>query len=251
MASISLISLNIERDLHLDRILPFLSAREPDVVCLQEVCEKDIERIAEVVAADYVFTPTRQLQVGDSRTLGGECIFSRLPIQNPKRIYYVGDAKSLEETVDPPHMDNRAVTSIEVEVDDDVFCIATTHFTWTPQLMPSIAQRTDIESLLGVLNDLGACVLVGDFNAPRGGEIFGRLAEAYIDCIPSEYTMSLDADFHRAGREKLARDAREAGYPGQMVDGLFASKHYRADAVELIGGLSDHKAIVATVTLAI
>ena len=40
--SIRLVSLNIERRKHLNRILPFLQEYKPDVVCMQELFEKDV-----------------------------------------------------------------------------------------------------------------------------------------------------------------------------------------------------------------
>lgn len=249
MARISCVSLNIERDRHLDLIVPFLSEREPDVVCMQEICEKDVERIAEILAADYVFTPTRRHPQDNFTGLEGECIFSRLPIRSRSQVYYVGDASHIPDQTLPHKADNRAVTSIDLELDDDVFRIATTHFTWTPQLTPSKAQRVDIEALLTVLQGMGEFILFGDFNAPRGGEIFDRLAAQYTDAIPPQYVMSLDADLHRAGREKLAADAREVGIQGQMVDGVFTTPHYEAHEVQLINGVSDHLAIVATLSI--
>ena len=249
MAEISLVSLNIERDKHLDRILPFLSAQEPDIVCMQEICEKDVERIADVVAGDYIFTPTRRHPDDGFSGLEGECIFSRLPIQRKSQIYYVGDATFIPNQELPHKTDNRAVTSIDIEIDDDVFRICTTHFTWTPALTPSEAQRIDSKALLGVLDGCGEFVLAGDFNAPRGGEIFSQLAARYTDSIPPQYVTSIDADLHRAGREKLERDAREAGILGQMVDGLFTTPGYRASDVQLKNGLSDHFAIMAKISM--
>jgi len=41
--SIKIISLNIERSKHIDRILPFLVREQPDVFCVQELCKKDIQ----------------------------------------------------------------------------------------------------------------------------------------------------------------------------------------------------------------
>jgi len=45
---VKLISLNIEGDKHLDdKILPFFDKEKPDVLCLQEVFAKDIQKICQ------------------------------------------------------------------------------------------------------------------------------------------------------------------------------------------------------------
>jgi mRNA deadenylase 3'-5' endonuclease subunit Ccr4 len=39
---IKLASVNIERSNHLDRVEKFLTGYQPDVLCLQEVCARDL-----------------------------------------------------------------------------------------------------------------------------------------------------------------------------------------------------------------
>ena len=78
-------------------------------------------------------------------------------------------------------------------------------------------------------------VLAGDFNAPRGGEIFSHIAERYTDNIPPHYTTSIDGTLHRAGPIPF------------MVDGLFTTPSYRAKGVHLEFGVSDHAAVAATI----
>ena len=83
--------------------------------------------------------------------------------------------------------------------------------------------------------------MCGDFNAPRGGEIFSALATRWHDNIPGTYHTSLDLSLHKAGKvdgERLAT---------LMVDGLFTTPGYRTSRVELVPGVSDHCAIVAEV----
>ena len=77
-------------------------------------------------------------------------------------------------------------------------------------------------------------LLGGDFNAPRGGPIFARLARHWTDCIPADVTTSIDPELHRAGALEL------------MVDGMFASPGVRVDSVRMHTGLSDHQGITAT-----
>lgn len=115
------------------------------------------------------------------------------------------------------------------------FRIGTTHFTWTPDGEADEVQRTDIESLFAVLEKQGDIIFTGDFNAPRGKEIFSRLAERYHDNVPSEYTTSIDSTLHRAG-----------DLP-HMVDGIFSTSGYAVQNVRMVCGVSDHCALVAEV----
>ena len=79
------------------------------------------------------------------------------------------------------------------------------------------------------------CRICGDFNAPRGRPTWDAIAAKYKDNIPEHYKSSIDA-MHRAGALPY------------LVDGIFTTPGYRADNVELHEGISDHKAITATIT---
>ncbi len=68
------------------------------------------------------------------------------------------------------------------------------------------------------------------------------LAPKYKDNIPSHYKTSIDAALHRAGKE------RPEGLADKMVDGLFTTPGYTAVDVRLQFGVSDHAAIVATIS---
>ena len=120
----------------------------------------------------------------------------------------------------------------------------TTNFTWSEHGQPDRYQRQDVRALLDTVLPLGDIVLCGDFNAPRGGEIFSFLAERLKDNIPRRYKTSLDIALHRAGKERPEELA------DKMVDGFFTSHGYRASGVRLERGVSDHCAIVGTVHMA-
>ena len=243
MPSISLVSVNIERDTHLDRVLPFLSDRMPEVACIQELFEDDARTLSDALnGAECVFVPmTRQENLKGGMGVRGIGVFSRAPIRRQRIIYYRGDSEhivdfDLTDTETKSKTQNHALLLCDLEKDGEVFTIGTTHFTWTPDGMPDEYQRTDIEAMLRELDLCGEFVLTGDFNAPRGGEIFTAISEKYKDNIPPRYTTSIDKDFHRAGALDL------------MVDGLFSTPAYHVSDVELVCGVSDHCAVMATVS---
>lgn len=244
--SIKLISLNIERSKHLDPIIPFLEREQPDVFCAQELLQSDVSRVqASAGFVDSLFTPMSRLVFDAPGALYGTGIFSRTPLSARGEQYYVGRAEVIPESQATELLtyndENRAIAWADVEKDGLVFRIATTHFTWTPDGSASDEQRRDMRGLINIVNSLGECVLSGDFNAPRGlpgqrGEIFAMLSQKFKDNIPLQYTTSLDGVFHRAG------------YLNLMVDGLFSTPGYEVSDVRLVDGVSDHMAIVATIS---
>ncbi len=241
MASISLVNLNIQRSEHLDLVLPFLTERSPEVVALQEVLEEDLSVLAGVLGS-HLYAPMSRFLQADPPQLWGTALFSKLPIREQHVTHYAGDPRVIpdldQQDVSTWNNKNFHLAYIDVEKDGSVFRIMTTHLTWTPDGKPTDLQRSHTTAMLAALEDAGEFVLTGDFNAPRGGEIFGKIAEHYKDNIPREYTSSLDPDLHRVKGLEL------------MVDGIFSTPAYTVSEVELISGVSDHKAVLATVSRA-
>ena len=241
-ASIKLISLNTERSKHLGMVLSFLEKQKPDVVCVQEILENDVARFAAVLGgAEYVFAPVLRHMDTQGTPLVGEAIFSRLRAVRKDVQYYVGSADDIPEHIpsqgtEQGHAMNCALVTLVAEKEGGLFTIRTTHCTWSPDGEPTMAQRINMKALLGILKLREEFVLTGDFNAPRGGEIFSMLANTYKDNVPASYTTSIDGTLHRAGPLNL------------MVDGLFSTPQYSVSNVEMVCGLSDHCALVAEVS---
>lgn len=249
MGSLSLISLNIERSKHLDRILPFLREQEPDVFCVQELSESDYALFQEMFRYAVPLVPFNTYTEEGQHIAQGICIFSNVPLMNTQVHYYVGDPWSLSEVV-PGQLEtyskgNRAVLFVTVEKDGVSYRIATTHFTWSEKGQATDIQRGHLHSLMNALETEKEVILCGDFNMPRGGELFAILSDRYKDNIPPEYMTSIDVSLHRNRLE----DPEELSQ--KMVDGLFTTPGYLAHNVRLVPGVSDHMAIVATVEIAI
>lgn len=248
MASIRLVSLNVERQKHLDVILPFLRAHRPDVVCFQELVESDVSLFAQVLQCDTpLFVPvTREKELAGESVVHGNGIFSRFPMTNPRISYYSGNASRVPDSIEGETLTytnaNRMVLFCDVEKDGATFRVGTTHFTWTARGEVDDIQRKDMQALLRVLEKEEQFILCGDFNAPRGGEIFSELSERYKDTIPTHYKTSIDINLH------YARNIDPEGLATKMVDGLFTTPQYVATDVELVSGVSDHCAVVATVS---
>ncbi len=233
---LKLISLNIEMDKHLARVLPFLEREQPDVLCLQEVSEFDFPRLQEALKMEGEFAPMLRITAArPGRTLGegtvGLAFFSRFKAEFFHQ-QYSGESGVVPNERD----DNQGALGILLggifSTTGKAWTVATTHFTWTPDGEASDAQRADIKRLFSTLESFPEIAFCGDFNAPRGREMWGKLAERYRDNIPGEYVSSIDPLLHRAEGLEV------------MVDGLFTTPGYRTFDVKLVEGVSDHKAVV-------
>ena len=238
-ASLKLISLNIERSHHLERVKNFLVSKPLDVLCIQELYRRDVPFLEQIVGARALYVPMTTYVLETPPEPMGLGIFSRLPVARTESYVYAGNPDVLPELnqEDPSTWNNKilSVTFVEVEKDGTRFRLGNTHFTWTPDGEPNDLQRTNMKALLRVLESRGEFVLCGDFNAPRGKEIWRILAEKYKDNVPVDVTSTIDPQLHRAKGLRF------------VVDGIFSTPSYAVSDVELVEGVSDHKALVATI----
>lgn len=236
-----LVSLNVERSKHLDRFIPFLREHEPDVVCLQELVERDIPRIRAGTGLDHVHFAAMARHPADGEIFGVG-ILARHPFVTTNVAAYAGGGTG-SQLFDRTTEESKVATCRYVAVraglgaPDRGVTVATTHFPWTEDGTARPFQRDAVERLIAMLD--GPLVLTGDFNAPRGGPVFDALAKVWTDCIPPGVKTSIDPELHRAGPLQL------------MVDGLFLTPEYRAEDVAMHTGLSDHQGITAHIALAV
>ncbi len=247
---LKLLSVNIEGKKHIDKILDLIERVNPDVICMQEVFEDTIDELNANFGGKVFFAPMLlKAQDGRGRTLEewqqdpiervrwGVAVFCRLQIMHSNEMYYVGSRDSLQ--LHRRHVFTDVVMpllSLEVEKDGEMFRIATTHFCKSETGNDvSDFQRDSVYKLLDAMGKLGEHIACGDFNAPRGKEIFSLINSKYTDNIDPSYTTSLDPDLHKAGPLPF------------MVDGLFTTPEYKVTHMHFETGVSDHYAIVAEV----
>lgn len=242
---LKLISVNIETDAHHDTVVPFLKKENPDTVCLQEVFESDLPMYEETLGMKSFFKPMSvhpSVKKKDgTRAVVGIAILSRFDAI-PGYYYYSGDESNTpiwersKDLFTYPHIANYVVLWVEFIIEGKSFRIATTHLPVTPHTGISTPyQIRDAQKLIDYISKFEDIIICGDFNAPRGKETFAMFEEKYKDNIPLEYDSSLDPKLHRVPELRL------------VVDTLFSTDGYRASRVELVDGLSDHKAVVANI----
>lgn len=241
---IKLISLNIERSKHLDRNIPFFQSEQPDVLCLQEAFEADLDQIARETGLSHVFwlKETRHNEPKNGTVesgYSGSAILSRSPfLVTGSQYYFMPEGGIRLEFIDG--LDRRATNAqgiiwAEIRKEGEVFFIANTHFTWTPDGEPNEDQCADFRLVELILREFPSHVLVGDLNAPRGNGMWEKFQALYAaDNIPTEIQSTIDPELHK----------KQLQY---VVDALFTSADYVARNVRIVPGVSDHQAIVAEI----
>lgn len=237
---IKIVSVNIEGARHLDLVRGFLEIENPEVIFLQEAFENDANFFAKHFGMEMVYAPMtvrpRNDGMDNEMQVWGAAILSKYPIIERSVDFYVGSKDLLEVYEDETKGGVRKpFLHVCTEKERRRFNFANTHFTWTPDGQPTLEQREHLEKLLDLLSQHPDIVLCGDFNAPRGGEVWSRLASIYKDNIPEFVTTTVDKNKHRAGDLQL------------VVDGLFSTPEYEVSNVEIVDGVSDHCAIVASI----
>lgn len=239
-----IISLNIEGDKHLDdKILPFFSKEKPDVLCLQEVFAKDIQKISQSTGlTKYSFISQAKVTKDNphlpTNGLWGLCIFAK-NLAKTRKHFYIGNANQIPEFFahDDPNSMNRCLLTVQSEIDGEIYQLATTHFTWSGEGQVSALQEEHFLKLKAFLSNYPEIVFCGDLNTPRGQKIYDQLAKIYKDNIPSKIDSTVDKNIHKA-----KKDIR------LVIDALFTSPGYKASKVKVVDGVSDHKAIVAEIS---
>jgi endonuclease/exonuclease/phosphatase family metal-dependent hydrolase len=242
MGEISFATINVENFKHVTSVRNFLLERRPDVVCLQELLKSEYEDLKTILRMEGFFVPLTLRPREDKSTIEPEGlgILTTGRIIDSKDFFYRGDSAKLKEwnKESPDRLLETvyaAVALIQSEIKSKLYSFATTHFTWTPDGKASDMQRVDMGNLLKILADINSFVLCGDFNAPRGGEIFTQLSSRYKDNIPERFDSSLDPKLHRRGDLHL------------MVDGVFSTADFDVTDVDFHAGVSDHFAITGKV----
>lgn len=244
-----IVSLNIECNKHYERFIPFLIKENPDVICLQEVLEEDIEFLVEKLGnLNCIFKPFEYVVSSHPSYKNlygkrfGNAIFSK-NIINSGYSYYWGNENNCQLPFDEyigkfDQLKNYVFVWADIKAESgEIYKCVTTHFPVTKEGESTPFQLEILTPLFTKLDELEDFVLCGDFNAPRGNETFNRIAEKYNDNIPAKYVTSLDQNIHRVKGLMF------------MVDGLFTTDGYTAKDVALVDGVSDHMAIVANIDL--
>jgi endonuclease/exonuclease/phosphatase family metal-dependent hydrolase len=231
-----ILSVNIEDKKHIPKITALIARENPDVVCMQEICEKNLADFAAFIPGAYSFVPMAFKDTLDDTV--GIAVFTTLPVTYTTHILKESDktVTSYSSASFEDRFRSQSYYTIEAVVtgnDGAEYRIYNTHLPVTEAGETTDFQLSVIEALLAAVGENTDIILMGDSNAPRGGEAFAKIAAHYKDNIPEHYTTSIDGTLHRNG--PLER----------MVDILFSTSEYTVENVRFINGVSDHCAVTA------
>lgn len=251
MAELRLVSINIEGDKHWDTVLPFLQELNPDVVCIMEVYEEELSKLSQFPFQSFMpctKRPFRRDESGEPRVFGS-AIVSKYPIASHHTNYYSKVGSELPIFINGSSKDKYesywyGYIAAEVTKDTQTFKVITTHFVWTHDGMPDDYQRAGLQEMKRLLADEGEHVLCGDFNIPRDmNDLSVELVQGYVNAVSLSEATSLDAQFHR-----VAKTPEWSRVQHFVVDYMLTTPHYQATSEPLVFGISDHAAIVTTIT---
>lgn len=239
--SLTLFSLNIEADRHLEAVGDYLRTRSPDVVHLQEVYKIHAEAWAREFGYHLVFSPHVDFNVHEHiyKPLGqwGIATLTKIKPSHVQTDYYS------EPPIIIPHefmkVKKHPRSLIIVHLADpsgQSYVFGNTHFTWA---MPDVAARDqapDFTRFQTLLRPHSSIVFSGDFNAPRETMVYRTLSNQYRSWIPDSVDSTLDPELFRKPELKL------------VVDHLFSTPDYELTNVSVLTGLSDHCGLSATVS---
>lgn len=243
--TITLLSLNMHQDYHLESVTALIMKRPTDVICLQEAQKIFVEELASRLGYQSLFSLR---EFNSSRGTSSELTEEGVAIlwhpslrlkESHVFAYREKDLPVVKRPSDSPNDVRRTLLVATLDRNGEVFRVGTTHFTWTSDGSASEEQRGDMRRMLRALqsfHDENGIVFCGDFNAPRGGEIFQMMSDVYTDNLPPAIITTLDQTLHRAAPIFHA------------VDSIFSTKEYRVYDVEVVDGVSDHMALFAKVS---
>ncbi len=204
----------------------------------QEVFEDDFEDLAKYFNMDGLFVPVDQhkveLRPGMGTGYRGVSILTNLPFDNEEGICYKGDG--IVPIYTHPE-NNESWLGLMTAYEDGIpLRIETTHFTYSYDAKATELQRRSFQNLMSALEGEENLMLSGDFNAPRGKEIFNRFLEYFEDNLPADIDSTLDPNLHRAKGLKL------------VVDTLFTRGSISVTDVQAHQGISDHMGLSGLVS---
>jgi endonuclease/exonuclease/phosphatase family metal-dependent hydrolase len=234
------VSINIEGRKHLESVAKFLQQEQADIVCLMEVAKDDVLKLSGTDYPFVVFAPNDvvgNVMENNDLTPCGVAIMSKTVMIDVEKNYPGEQPRKV--TVEPKTASHAPVLLF---ASTEGMRIGAIHFTWSKKGEVSQMQKDHLANLQRYLAGVGEFVLFGDFNIPRGNELYKELSSTYQDNIPLEVKSTLDSSLHYANKGK--QDKLQL-----VVDYAWSTPGYEVSDVRVVDGVSDHCAIVCYISL--
>jgi hypothetical protein len=265
---IEIVTLNCGRCLkHFDETAAFLhslaagaGAGMPRIICLQDVQERHLDALVPSNYASRLFAPMckHPLARGEIQPVGIG-IFSTEPFLSISVDAYVGQVLPVQKlegiTVDAEGnsgnhdlvkvraTESRLLAVVGIMLGGRLVKIGTTHGPWVKGGIPDDHQSTSVGNLARLIDRAAHdcdVVVLGDFNIPRGGNLYSYFIEIarLADYVPPHIDNTLDVNNHSLkGKVKVVSDY------------VFVSRGARigVHSVQVHSGVSDHMAMRAMI----
>jgi len=262
---ISCLHVNIERSKHINLIDRLLSEKRPEIICLSEVIDTDLEKFAKDHDYHYAFGSEISYANGSNQ---GVAILSKHNIIETNMLRYDENNTTTppvisfierHDTKDRPEFRfhyHSVLLVATINKDDQQLTIATAHFPIADHSTygddhdedHSLDETEDIhdinyvrgyfDRLMTLIRHLSSpLIFTSDLNNPRGEYMYDALAHELFDQVPQDITTTMDPKIHRVKNIQL------------VVDTIMTSPDISCSNFEVIDGVSDHKALLAELTV--
>lgn len=245
-----LLTVNIEGKKHLKAIEALIRKESPQVVCFQEIFKSDVERFCKVLSE---FQPVTECFMANANVeeenqygiapdgpwgvamIGTKSYFNQASTSFTELVY--SGSHEVVPKFSSPYSPRRSLIAGRIEVNGTSLVVATTHFTWSPNGKSSAQQIRDANQLRTTLKQFSSFIVAGDFNAPRGGEVYKLLSQGLTNHLSTDVISTIDSKLHYAGVLNI------------VVDHVFSTPDIFSVKSWVVDGVSDHKAVVVEFSL--
>jgi endonuclease/exonuclease/phosphatase family metal-dependent hydrolase len=235
-----IMSWNIWKGKFLDKVIAQIEQETPDVVCLQEVIEQEIDgqrvnsaqRIASKLGYEFVyckaFTTDRHTPVFDI----GDAILSKVPILSSSCHFL----STLEEYQGSAVSEPRTAVKVEVKTSTGTVSIITCHLGYSEKFQETDIRNTQLDRLLSLIPKTSA-ILTGDFNSQPDSRTLRILNNSLTntDRDQTEYSYT---------------DMKEENHPEYRIDYIFTTADVASKDFQILPtDASDHSPLTVEITI--
>jgi len=228
---VSIISWNIWKGKHTDKVIAFLKEQNADIVCLQEIMQQEIEgmtyntatTIAQALGYQNIyfksFTTDRHTPVFDL----GDAILTRFPIVSSS----VHALSSMEEYKGNSVTEPRNAIEATLDLHGTELTILNTHLGYSEGFTESTIRTQQTEKLLKLIQN-PKTILAGDFNSLPKSSVIKSVSELMNN---TDIEMTKPTYF----------DLKDSQNTPQRIDYVFLSRDIKTRSFEIIeSSASDH-----------
>ena len=233
MPKISLFQWNINDKTPIESIVIFLKQQQTDIICLQELTIdsrhqkiKDTPKyIADALDYDYYYGEAPIRSEKGVHTTFANGIFSRFPITFKQQAW----------TVKREIGDSRVYVEVDIDINDEVFTVGTTHMSYTHEFKNTSEKKLETDALIRQLSTHNKrFIFCADLNAAAGSYTIDQIKKHLKNAGPAAaYKTWTTKPFSYNGFEESELNWR--------LDYVFVTKDIDVLSAEVITtDLSDH-----------